>query len=126
HLRQSIHRNAVTVAALAAAIAMTIGLMVMIFSFRTSVDAWIHHGIVADLFVAPASNEVIGLEAAVPAAAIEWLRARPEVRAVDTFRELESSFTSGKSQRTETARMAVIQGEYRHNLSFVGGNDEIK
>ena len=34
HLRQSIHRNAVTVAALAAAIAMIIGLMVMIFSFR--------------------------------------------------------------------------------------------
>src|SRR5262249_46480710 len=81
HLRQSIHRNAVTVAALAAAIAMAIGLMVMIHSFRTSVDAWIHHGIVADLFVAPASNEVVGLEAAVPPAAIEWLRARPEVRA---------------------------------------------
>ena len=50
-------------------LAMTIGLMVMIFSFRTSVDAWIQHGIVADLFIAPASNEVIGLEAAVPPAA---------------------------------------------------------
>lgn len=125
HLRQSIHRNAVTVAALAAAIAMTIGLMVMIFSFRTSVDAWIHHGIVADLFVAPASNEVIGLEAAVPPSAIEWLRARPEVRAVDTFRELECSFVApdGKSK---FARLAVLQGEYRHNLTFVGGDDESK
>jgi putative ABC transport system permease protein len=125
HLRQSIHRNAVTVAALAAAIAMTIGLMVMIFSFRTSVDVWIHHGIVADLFIAPASNEVIGLEAAVPPAAIEWLRARPEVRAVDTFRELECSFTvdSGKA---DVARLAVIQGEYRHNLTFIGGDDERK
>ena len=28
------------------ALVMTIGLMVMIFSFRTSVDAWIHHGMV--------------------------------------------------------------------------------
>lgn len=133
HLRQSIHRNAVTVAALAAAIAMTIGLMVMIFSFRTSVDSWIHHGIVADLFVAPASNEVIGLEAAVPPAAIEWLRAQPEVRAVDTFRELECNFAVGsgsrgetRNQKLETARLAVLQGEYRHNLTFVGGDDETK
>jgi len=133
HLRQSIHRNAVTVAALAAAIAMTIGLMVMIFSFRTSVDAWIHHGIVADLFIAPASNEVIGLEAAVPPAAIEWLRARPEVRAVDTFRELECSFVKVSAPAREqpestnsTARLAVLQGEYRHNLTFVGGDDERK
>lgn len=125
HLRQSIHRNAVTVAALAAAIAMTIGLMIMIFSFRTSVDAWIHHGIVADLFVAPASNEVIGLEAAVPPAAIQWLRARPEVRAVDTFRELECSFARPDG-KINTARLAVLQGEYRHNLSFVGGDDERK
>lgn len=126
HLRQSIHRNAVTVAALAAAIAMTIGLMVMIFSFRTSVDAWIHHGIVADLFIAPASNEVIGLEAAVPPAAIEWLRARPEIRAVDTFRELPCNFTKDANRKPETARLAVLQGEYRHNLSFVGGDDEAK
>ncbi|MDR3403689.1 MAG: FtsX-like permease family protein [Chthoniobacter sp.] len=125
HLRQSIHRNAVTVAALAAAIAMTVGLMVMIFSFRTSVDAWIHHGIVADLFIAPASNEVIGLEAAVPPAAIEWLRARPEVRAVDTFRELECSFEVGGG-RSETAKLAILQGEYRHNLTFNGGDDERK
>jgi putative ABC transport system permease protein len=133
HLRQSIHRNAVTVAALAAAIAMTIGLMVMIFSFRTSVDAWIHHGIIADLFVAPASNEVVGFEAAVPPAAIEWLRSRPEVRAVDTFRELQCSFTKVvnpepeiKNQQPDAARLAVLQGEYRHNLTFVDGNDEEK
>ena len=127
-MRQSIHRNAVTVAALAAAIAMTIGLMVMIFSFRTSVDAWIHHGIVADLFIAPASNETIGLEAAVPPAAIEWLRARPEVRAVDTFRELECTFDARINPKPalRTARLAVIQGEYRHNLTFLGGDDERK
>jgi putative ABC transport system permease protein len=127
HLRQSIHRNAVTVAALAAAIAMTIALMVMIFSFRTSVDVWIHHGIVADLFIAPASNEVIGLEAAVPPAAIEWLRARPEVRAVDTFRELECVFERAATKPSpQRARLAVVQGEYRHNLTFVGGDEERK
>jgi len=123
HLRQSIHRNAVTVAALAAAIAMMIGLMVMIFSFRDSVDVWIDRGIVADLFIAPASNETIGLEAAVPPAAIAWLKARPEISGVDTFRELECAFPLAGPQ---TARLAVVEGEYRHNLTFAGGDAERK
>jgi putative ABC transport system permease protein len=128
HLRQSIDRNAVTIAALAAAIAMMIGLTVMIFSFRSSVDAWIEHGIVADLFIAPASNETIGLDAAVPPAAIAWLKARPEVVNVDTFRELECAFRVASGRRTEsgTARLAVIGGEYRRNLSFVGGDEARK
>jgi putative ABC transport system permease protein len=128
HLRQSIHRNAVTVAALAAAIAMMIGLTIMIFSFRDSVNSWINRGIVADLFIAPASNEIIGLEAAVPPAALTWLRARPEVRGVDTFRELEIQVAAipERDSVPSLARLAVIEGEYRHNLSFVGGNDERK
>jgi len=128
HLRQSIHRNSVTVAALAAAIAMMIGLTVMIFSFRDSVDVWINRGIVADLFIAPASNETIGLEAAVPPLALAWLRARPEVRGVDTFRELEIQVASipVRGHVPSLARLAVIEGEYRHNLSFVGGDAERK
>ena len=134
HLRRSIHRNAVTVAALAAAVAMSVALMVMIFSFRSSVDAWMHRGIVADLFIAPASNEVIGREAAVPPAAIVWLKSRPEVRGVDTLQELDCLFevaspdarhrASGAEENT--ARLDVIQGEYRHNLTFLGGNDEYR
>ena len=61
---------------------MMTGLTVMIFSFRQSVDTWIHRGIVADLYIAPASNETVGLGASTPPAAIAWLRARPEVRGV--------------------------------------------
>ena len=128
HLRKSIHRNSVTVAALAAAIAMMIGLTVMIFSFRDSVDTWINRGIVADLFIAPASNETIGLEAAVPPSAIIWLRARPEVQGVDTFRELQIQVANAATHEDVApfARLAVIEGEYRHNLSFVGDGDERK
>jgi putative ABC transport system permease protein len=128
HLRQSIHRNSVTVAALAAAIAMMIGLMVMIFSFRASLDTWINRGIVADLFIAPASSETIGLEAAVPPAAMAWLKARPEVSGVDTFRELECTFTLAAPRQAgpQIARLAVVEGAYRRNLTFVGGDAERK
>ena len=122
NLRRSIHRNAVTVAALAAAIAMMAGLMVMIHSFRSSVDAWINRGIVADLFIAPASNEIIGLSAFVPPAAIDWLKARPEVRGVDTFREIPVQVSAQKAS-PKPALLAVVDGEYRQNLTFVGGDD---
>ncbi|MDQ3625358.1 MAG: FtsX-like permease family protein, partial [Verrucomicrobiota bacterium] len=106
-------------AALAAAIAMMIGLTVMIFSFRRSLEAWINHGIVADLFIAPASNDVLGIAADVPPAAIDWLRARPEVESVDTFREQEVR-VQGLDGKSESALLAVLRGRYRDNLQFVG------
>ena len=123
NLRRSIHRNAVTVAALAAAIAMMVGLMVMIHSFRQSVNAWINRGIVADFFIAPASNETIGLAAFVPPAALDWLRARPEVGGVDTFRETSVQVSVRNDGPSRPALLAVVQGEYRQNLTFTGGDD---
>jgi putative ABC transport system permease protein len=125
NLRRSIHRNAVTVAALTAAIAMMVGLTVMIYSFRRTVGAWVQHAIVADLFIAPASNETIGLQATVPPPTIAWLRARPEVASVDTFRETTVSIRLGAGAATP-ALLAVVEGVYRHNLSVVGGDADAK
>jgi putative ABC transport system permease protein len=125
NLQRSIHRNAITVAALAAAVAMMVGLTVMIFSFRRSVDAWVQRGIVADVFIAPSSNETVGLGALVPPSAIGWLRARPEVDSVDTFCEptVPLRRTAGES---EPVLVAVINGVYRGNLTFLGGGDVAK
>ncbi len=125
HLRRSVHRNAVTVAALAAAIAMTVGLTVMIHSFRTSVNSWVERGIVADLYIAPASNETIGLSATVPPAAIDWLRARPEVAGLDTFRE-QSVAMRLRDAAPVPILFAVVEGEYRGNLTALGGDTERK
>ena len=122
NLRRSVHRNAITVAALAAAIAMMTGLTVMIYSFRQSVDAWIHRGIVADLYISPASTETVGRVASTPLSAVAWLKARPEVRGVDTFRELNIQI-SIHGQPSQPALLAVVGGEYRHNLTFRGGGD---
>ncbi len=122
NLRRSVQRNSITVAALAAAIAMMVGLVVMIFSFRGSVDAWIDRGIVADLFIAPAANETVGLGALVPPVAIQWLEARPEVESIDTFLE-QSVQLSTHDREPEPALLAVVKGVYRNNLTFVGGDD---
>jgi putative ABC transport system permease protein len=125
NLRRSVHRNAITVAALAAAVAMMVGLTVMIFSFRQSVDAWVQRGIVADIFIAPSSNETVGLGAIVPPAAITWLRARPEVESVDTFCELSAPLRRADGA-ADPILVAVINGVYRGNLTFLGGGDAAK
>ncbi len=120
NFRRSIHRNSPTVAALSAAIALVIGVSIMIFSFRNTVDVWMNRGFAADLFVTPASNETIGLEAFVPPEAISFLEKQPETLAVDTFRELRVPLGG------ETAPLGVVKGADRRNLPFVGGGRKAK
>ena len=56
NLGRTLLRNSVTIASLAAAVAMTVGVAVMVFSFRQTVTEWINQTLVADLFIGPASN----------------------------------------------------------------------
>ena len=121
NLGRTIHRTGITVAALACAVAMMIGVTVMVFSFRQSVDAWIGRGIVADLYVAPAANEVIGLHSFVPPNLAADLEIDPAVQAVDTYREITAQTEGG--QRVE---MGAVKGADRRNLHFVGGGNAEK
>jgi putative ABC transport system permease protein len=120
HLRRALHRNAVTIAALATAVAMMVGLTVMIHSFRQSLTAWIEQGVVADLFIAPSSNEVIGLGSTVPPEPLAWLRNQPAVESVDTFREV--SITARRLDGDQPVLLAVTDGRYRNNLQLEGAN----
>ena len=120
NLGRTLLRNSVTIASLAAAVAMTVGVAVMVFSFRQTVTEWINQTLVADLFIGPASNEIAGPTSFVPPAAIAYLRKNPKVTEVDTYRGVELPF------RDRTIGVAVITGERRRNLRFLrGDNDEI-
>lgn len=116
NLVRAMHRNAFTTAALMAAIAMTVGVSVMIHSFRGSVDAWINRTIQADLFVTLAANETAGFHAALPPAVLTWLNEHPQTEGVDTFFEKRITF------REEPAFLGVIQGRIRGELDFTGGD----
>ncbi len=120
NLGRTLLRNSVTIASLAAAVAMTVGVAVMIFSFRQTVTEWINQTLVADLFIGPASNEIAGPTSFVPPAVIAYLRKNPKVTEVDTYRGVELPF------HDRTIEVAVITGERRRNLRFLrGDNDEI-
>ncbi len=115
HLGRSLHRNAVTVAALAVAVAMTVSVSVMIHSFRASVTAWLGNTLVADLFIAPAANEIAGLQSFLPSAAVEWVQRDSRVKELATFREMPVPWDE------KTANFAIIAGSARGELDFVAG-----
>ncbi|HRJ70814.1 MAG TPA: FtsX-like permease family protein, partial [Terrimicrobiaceae bacterium] len=116
HLVRSLHRNAVTIAALSAAVAMAISVTVMIHSFRASVQRWIDHTLTADMYIAPAVNEVAGLQAFLPSGAAAWAAGQSGVDGIATFRELSVRF------RGEPVSLAVIDGKARGDIAFVGSD----
>lgn len=115
NLGRALLRNSVTIASLAAAVAMTVGIAVMVFSFRETVNDWIAQTLVADLFIGPAANEITGPESFMPPEALQFLEKNPAIDAVDTFRAVELPF------RDETISVAVVRGSNRRTLRFLHG-----
>ncbi len=120
NLSRSVGHHAVTIAALAAAVAMLVSVSVMIFSFRSAVDRWVQRRLVADVFVTPAENEVVGFGSAVAPDFLERLRHLPEVESVDTYRD------ANVTANGQPVALGVVVGSPRSRPEFVGGNDSAK
>jgi putative ABC transport system permease protein len=112
---RNLHRTAPTIAALAAAVAMTVGISVMIHSFRASVTSWLGNTLVADLFIAPAANEITGLQSFLPSASVAWVQRDPRVKELATFREMPVPWGE------KSANLAIIEGSARGELDFITG-----
>jgi putative ABC transport system permease protein len=111
---RSLFRNAVTIAALAAAVAMLVSVSVMIHSFRVAVNHWIDMRLVADIFVTPAANRLVGFQNFVSPELLDFIRALPEVQSVDTYREVETRIGS------VPVDLGVVIGSDRNRPEFVG------
>ena len=118
NLGRAVLRNAVTIASLATAVAMTVGVAVMIFSFRRTVEDWINQTLVADLFIGPAANEIVGPTSFVAPSIIDYLEKNPAIESVDTYRAVEVPF------RNQTIALAVVRGNSRRTLRFINGSNE--
>jgi len=119
NLSRSLYRNSVTIAALAAAVAMLVSISVMIHSFRGSVAEWMERTLVADVFFAPAVNTIAGHQNFLNPVLLEKVRSHPAVQELATFREVPLLF------RGHAAALGVFSGSARGELDFIeGGNDE--
>lgn len=91
HFGRSLHRNSITIAAVVAALAMLLGVSIMIHSFRTTVEAWLARTLAADFFVAPISALALGARETLPLPVAERVEAWPLAERVGRYRELHTT-----------------------------------
>lgn len=75
YIRDSGNRTAVSVGALITAVALFASLVIMIFSFRQTVETWTYQTVSGDLFLTPKLNEVNQFRHPISAEATEWFQA---------------------------------------------------
>ncbi|MDX2227571.1 MAG: FtsX-like permease family protein [Verrucomicrobiae bacterium] len=119
HLGQSLNRVSVAVAALMSAFAMTIGVTIMIHSFRTTVTSWVNQSIRADLVIAPSSQLRLGARATLDPAFLDSLGKMPEVKSVDFYQEIRPLF---RGEITKIAVSDLRNMPVQRNLEFEGGD----
>jgi putative ABC transport system permease protein len=74
YIRDSGTRTAVSVGALITAVALFAALVIMIFSFRQTVEAWTYQTVSGDLFLTPKLNEVNEFRHPISADAVAWFQ----------------------------------------------------
>jgi putative ABC transport system permease protein len=116
----TLSRTGVAVAALMVAVAATIGVGVMIRSFRATVASWLEISLVADVYVAaPAPSGRRG-ESTLDPAVVAGVRATPGVAAVGTYRGVRVASSFGP---TQLVALDVGPGSYRQ-FRFLTGSPE--
>ncbi len=115
------HRNAVTLSSLAIAVAMLVSLIVMIESFRATVEVWTQQTLRADFYAAPASRFIKGSSTSISEDAIRTIGGVSGVAAVDGFRTVRLPW-HGK-------RIMLAGGDFRivaerGHLLFVDGDSK--
>jgi putative ABC transport system permease protein len=75
YIRDSGTRTAVSVGALITAVALFASLVIMIFSFRQTVEVWTYQTVSGDLFLTPKLNEINEFRHPISAEATAWFRA---------------------------------------------------
>jgi putative ABC transport system permease protein len=90
YLRRALHRSSLVVAALMVSLALSIGISVMVRSFRGTVADWVDVAINADLYVSPATGFSGDSGPGLPPEAIKFITSMPQVRLFDTIRGAET------------------------------------
>jgi len=92
HASRNPGRNGVTVSAFMVGLAIMIGVLVMVRSFRHTVEVWVTDTVLADLVVAPSmwlrGTEIGTVGRSLPASWLTVLASDPDVAAVDSYRDV--------------------------------------
>ncbi len=94
----TLSRTAVAIAALVVAVAATVGVGIMIDSFRSTVQVWLEGQLQADVYVQPPSLVFRQADATLDAGVVATFRAAEGVRDAHTVRSVHVETTHGRSE----------------------------
>lgn len=90
YLQRALGRSSLVIAALMVSLAMSIGMSVMVRSFRTTVATWIDSTISADLYIAPATGFSGEQGPGLPREVIDYARSLPQLRTLEVLRNVKA------------------------------------
>jgi putative ABC transport system permease protein len=108
----SLSRTAPAMGALLVALAMVVGVTLMVQSFRQSLLDWIGQTIRADVYIVPEGRASRGNEAFLPDGLLERLARDPDVLALDGLRRVDA----------EVGRIPAHLNAFRFDLNLPGRN----
>ena len=117
NLAKALHRAVPVIAALMTSVAMVLGVTIMIHSFRGTLALWVDSALKADVYIAPAANEVIKRSAFLPSGLVERLEQHPAVAHTETLREDRVILTDG-SEYT----LRAVNRRAAHPLPWLSGD----
>lgn len=127
HASRNPGRNGVTVSAFMVGLAIMIGVLVMVRSFRHTVELWVTDTVLADLVVAPSmwlrGTEIGTVGRSLPASWLNVLASDPDVAAVDSYRDVRIEV---KGQRVAVvSRDLRLHAQWSRYLVRTGDSSEL-
>ncbi|WP_455379060.1 FtsX-like permease family protein [Petrachloros mirabilis] len=118
-------RNAVTVSALMVGLAILIGVVIMVRSFRETVEVWVNQTVMADLIVAPHAwlhgKQIGQASRALPGEWGSFLQSVEGVEAIDTYRDVQieaqgqpvSLVSRDLALHAQRGRYLMVEGDWK-------------
>jgi putative ABC transport system permease protein len=120
-------RSTVTVSALLVGVAIMVGVVMMVRSFRHTVEIWIEETVIADLIVAPQAwlhgSRGDAEERTFPASWADWLRTVDGVAAVDRYRDVRVRL--GERSMSLVSRNLALHAERSRYLVLAGDSSTV-
>lgn len=120
YLTEALNRTSTAVAALMVAVAMLIGVSVMVGSFRSTVVYWVDQTLKADVFIAPAQRFAVGSQVPISREVYDYAKALPETESVDAFSSRRIAYNGKETVLVSADLAAVLQSSY---MMFKGGDE---
>ncbi|GAC1536986.1 MAG: FtsX-like permease family protein [Herpetosiphon sp.] len=116
----ALSRTSVAIAALMVAVSVTVGVSVMVGSFRDTVVTWLDTSLQADVYVSPPGLTANRVDATIDPAVITLLRSTPGIAGISTYRALMVPTKDGEAAVLGLELDPRGEGTYR----FVRGNPQ--